>query len=85
MSRSSRPCEAADIVRIGRAEQILLLLTPPIDVQQSLANSYWSWVEERVLTPIQEQFPEVYEWLVKRFRSLVAEMADVELSEGDDA
>lgn len=79
------PDNADDIVRIGRAAHILLLLMPPVYVQQSTSDAYWNWMEERVLTPIQEQFPEVYEWLVEWHRSHVAEMADAELSEGDDS
>ncbi|WP_353254248.1 HNH endonuclease [Salinisphaera sp. PC39] len=79
------PENADNVVRIGRAAHILLLLTPPTGVQQSVVDVYWNWVEERILVPIQEQFPEVYEWLVDWHRSHVAEMAETELSEGDNS
>lgn len=75
------PENADNIVRIGRAAYILLLLAPPTDVQQSVVDAYWNWVEERILVPIQEQFPEVYEWLVDRYRSYVAEMTETQLSD----
>ena len=79
------PENADNVVRIGRAAHILLLLMPPTGVQQSVVDAYWNWVEERILVPIQEQFPEVYEWLVDWHRSHVAEMAETQLSEGDDS
>lgn len=76
------PENADTVVRIGRAAHILLLLTPPTDVQQCVVDAYWNWVEERILAPIQEQFPEVYERLVDWQRNLVAKMAETQLSEG---
>ncbi len=76
------PENADNIVRSGRAVHILLLLTPPTDVQQSVVDAYWNWVETRVLTPIQEQFPEVYEWFVDWYRRYVAKLAETELSGG---
>jgi len=79
------PENADNVVRIGRAAFILLLLTPPTGAQQSVVDAYWNWMEERVLAPIQEQFPEVYEWLVDWHRSHVAEVAETQLSEGDDS
>lgn len=76
------PESADNVVRIGRAAHILLLLTPPTGVQQSVMDAYWNWVEERILAPIQEQFPEVYEWLVDWYRNHIAEMAGIQLSGG---
>lgn len=77
------PESADNFVRIGHAAHILLLLTPPTGVQQSVADAYWNWVEDRILVPIKEQFPEVYEWLVDWHRSHVAELVETQLSEGD--
>lgn len=70
---------------VGRAVHILLLLTPPTGVQQSVVDAYWSWVEERILLPIQEHFPEVYEWLVNWHRSHVAEVVETQLTEGGNS
>ncbi len=83
-AHSLAPESADNVVRIRRAAHILLLLTSPIGVQQSVVDAYWNWVEERVLAPIEEQFPEVYEWLVDWYRSHVDEIAKTQLStEGD--
>jgi len=76
------PENADNIVRIGRAKHILLLLMPLTDVQQRVVDAYWKWVEERVLAPMQEQFPKVYEWLVGWHRNFVVKMAESEFSEG---
>lgn len=79
------PENADNVVRIGRAAHILLLLTPLTGVQKSGVNAYWNWLEERILLPIQEQFPEVYKWLVDWYRSKVAEIAGTGFPEGDNS
>lgn len=73
---------ADNFVRIGRATYILLLLMPPINVQQSVVDAYWNWVERRILAPIQEQFPKVYEWLVNWYRNFISEMVEIQLTGG---
>ena len=81
-AHSLDPENADNLVRIGRAEHILFLLTPPTGAQQSIVDAYWNWGEESILAPIQEQFPEVYEWLVDHYRSVVAKIIETYLSEG---
>jgi hypothetical protein len=78
------PENADDVIRIGRATHILLLVTPPTGVHQSIVGAYWNWVEERILAPIHEQFPAIYEWLVDWHRNQIAEMADTQFSLEDD-
>lgn len=70
------PENADNTVRIGRAMHILLLLAPPTGVQEGVTKAYWSWVEERILAPIQEQFPDVYEWLVSWYRNYFANLVE---------
>jgi len=74
---------ADSVVRGGRAAHVRLLLMPPMGVEESIVDAYWSWVEERVLASIKEQFPEVYEGLVDLFRRQVAEMLEARLPEED--
>ncbi|MDO9164000.1 MAG: hypothetical protein Q8N35_17110 [Methylococcaceae bacterium] len=78
------PENADNVIRIGRATHILLLVTPPTGVHQSIVGAYWNWVEERILAPIHEQFPAIYEWLVDWHRNQIAEMADTQFSLEDD-
>jgi len=79
------PENAGKVNEIGRAAHILLLLTPCTSVQQSVVDAYWNWVEKRILAPVQEQFPDVYEWLVDWHRSQVAKIAEIQLSEGGNS
>lgn len=58
------PENADDIVRTGRGIYILLLLSPPIGSSKENLNAYWDWAEKMILSPIKEQFPDTYEWLV---------------------
>ena len=59
--------EAGDeLVNTGWGAHIMGLLSPPpLDVPQQIQNEYWKWVEERVLVPIQDYFPELYDWIVE--------------------
>ena len=74
-----------NFVRIGRGEYILMLLTPPSDASQEVKDAYWRWVEDRILAPIQEQFPDLYDAIVERERRQIAEMAETQLPEGETA
>lgn len=75
-AHSLNPEDADDVVRIGRATHILQLLTLPVGVQKSVAEAYWSWLEESILAPTKEQFPEVYKWLVDWHRGQIAKMVE---------
>ena len=76
---------ANNFIRIGRGAHILLLLTPPYEAKQEVIDAYWVWVEETILSPIEEQFPELYEWLVEWNRRQVAEVADGALSQWSES
>lgn len=71
-----------NIVKTGRGAYILMVLTPPADVPRDVKDEYWSWVEDRVLVPIKEQYPDLYFWIVNWQRRQIAEMADMDLTEG---
>ena len=67
-----------NIVKTDRGAHILTILTPPVDAPQAIKDEYWSWVEERVLAPIKEQYPDLYSWIVDWYRRLIADMAVTE-------
>lgn len=69
-----------NLVKTGRGVHILMLLTPPSDAPQDVKDAYWNWVEDRVLAPIKEQFPDLYAWIVERQRRQISEMANMELT-----
>ena len=58
------PENVDDFVRIGRGSYMHFLLSPPTDVQPVTVDAYWNWVEETILAPAKEKFPDLYEWLV---------------------
>lgn len=70
------------VVRLGRGAHILMLLTPPVNVAEEVKEAYWGWIEDRILAPIQEQFPDLYAWIVDWQREQIAEIAEVELNGG---
>lgn len=58
---------------------LLLLLTVE---NQDVKEAYWKWIEDRVLTPIKEQSPEMYLELVEWYRNHIASMVDKYVAEG---
>lgn len=74
------PEHADNIVQVGRAVHILLLLSPTTD-NKDIKKAYWNWVEKKILAPLQEQFPEVYMWLVDWYRNHVVKLAKTHFAE----
>jgi hypothetical protein len=68
------------LVKIGRGAYILMLLSPPTDAPAVVKDAYWSWIEERVLAPIKEQYPDLYSWIVDWQRRQIADAANTDLS-----
>ncbi len=75
--------EAGDyMVKTGRGAYTLLVLMPPHSESQIVRDEYWSWVEERVLTPIKEQYSSLYLELVEWHKNWIADVVNVNLAEG---
>ena len=73
-----------NIINTGRGAYILLILIPPDDVPQQVKDEYWNWVEETVLTPIKEQYPDLYSWIVEDRRKWIAKVSDMDTTEEED-
>ena len=84
-AQSLTPENADNLISIGRGKFILLLLTQPSCVQQKIVDAYWRWMEERILAPVNEQFPDLYGWLVEWHRKEICEMVETVRSEEDDS
>ncbi len=69
------------IVNIGRGAHILMMLTPPLDAPKDIKEEYLNWVEDRVLAPIKEQYPDLYSWIVDWQKRWIAKIADMDLTE----
>ena len=72
------PEQGENIVRIGWGTYILMLLPPPEDATEQVRDNYWDWLEERVLVPLKEEFPELYAQIIEWERSQIIELADME-------
>lgn len=71
-----------NVVKNMHGAYVLRMLSPPSDVPWRVKNEYWNWVENRVLIPIKEQDPDVYSWIVESYRKRIAELANLDLTEG---
>ena len=72
-----------NIVKTERGAFLQLMLTPPVNVPREIQDKYWSWIEERVLVPIKEQYPDLYSWIVEGQRKLVAKIINMDITEGE--
>lgn len=79
------PGNVDHVIRIGRGSHILLLLSPPTDMQSVTIDAYWNWVEESILAPIKEKFPDLYEWLVSWQKEQVRRVAETDILQGEEA
>ena len=53
------------------AVHALQVASPPLDAGKTVTDNYFEWVSERLLKPIKEYEPEIYEWIVTRWRELI--------------
>jgi hypothetical protein len=69
-----------NFLKSGRGAHVMMMFTLPFDTPQSIKNAYWSWLENKVLIPIKEQYPDLYtlivEWQIKQ----ISEMVDLEMT-----
>ena len=79
------PDNGDNVVGNGRGAHVLLFLTPPDTTRKAIVDAYWDWVEKRILTPIEEAFPELYEWLLEWHGNMVSRIAETDLTEGAES
>ena len=77
-AHSLGPENGDHIVRLGRGANILRLALP-INASKEVNGAYLKWVEDRILNPTRENFPDLYSWIVEQYRKLVAEIAEKRL------
>ena len=76
--------DGENMVKTGHAANILSMFPPPIEERQEVKDEYWRWVEERILTPIKEQNPDLYLDLVESYRRRIADVVGMYMMEGED-
>lgn len=84
-SHSLAPESRNNVIEIGRGAQILMLLSPPTDIAPKIRNAYWNWVEDVLLKPLKEQFPDIYKWIIQFYVNSVNEIVHQQLpNKADD-
>ena len=68
-------------VRLGRGEYIMMLLMPSMNMSKDVREAYWSWIEDRILAPIQEQFSELFTWMIDYQKSQIADVTETRMKE----
>ena len=68
------------IVSTGRGPQVLSLFMLPPGAPDEVKDAYWSWMEDRVLVPLKEQYPDLYAVIVEWTRREVVKLSQMDLS-----
>ena len=74
------PENADEFVRIGHGAIAMLFLTSPRNTRRERVDAYWEWAEEKILAPLKEQFPDVYEWILDWHKRRISDIAEADLS-----
>jgi hypothetical protein len=72
----SAAANARGLALYAYASYALKLTSPPLNSDASLKSAYFDWITDRLLKPIKEYQPEVYEWIIARSRELVVHAAE---------
>ena len=80
-AHSLGPEVGENVVKHGYGSQILMLLPLPSDPPKNIKNAYFDWVEKRILSPIKDESPELFAWIVDYHKTLIAEMVDMKLTQ----
>jgi hypothetical protein len=73
---------------LGKVEQnygaqIMSLLYAPSNLTPETKEKYWQWIDDRILIRIREENPEIYSWLVKRTKELIADITVIGSKESE--
>ncbi len=63
------------------AQYVLQLTVVPVSADAILREQYYRWVTDRVLVSVEQQQPEVFDWLVARARDLMVSGVEDALKE----
>lgn len=55
----------------AHAAYAMQLMTPPLGADAAAQAVYYEWITDRLLKPIKEHEPEIYAWMLARFREMV--------------
>ena len=64
------------VEKIGPIVYYFMMLTPPSGATAQAKKRYWSWLEGRVLRPMKEREPELYDALLEVYRRHLADVVD---------
>ena len=79
-AHSFGPENGDKIVRTGRGMQVSSLFMLPPGAPEEVKNAYWSWLEDRIVAPIKEEYPDLYAVIVEWKRREVADLSEMDLS-----
>lgn len=69
-----------NFIKTGLNGYFIVLLTPPLDVEQNVKEAYHNWADKNILIPIKERSPELYVWITEWYRNKIAELVDKSVS-----
>ena len=74
-----------NFVKVGRGVHLMMLLSPPLNAPQEIKVEYWKWIEENILAPLKEQYPDIFSLIIDWYRSEIDKFANKDLPEGEQS
>ncbi len=67
------------MVKIGRGLYVLMLLMPLPDSLREVRDEYWNWIEDRILSSVKEQYPDLFSSIVEWQRKYIMDLVNTSL------
>ena len=77
-AHSFEPEIGDSVIRTERGAHIIQFISPN-KPSEKMSDAYLNWVEDKIIVPIKEQFPDLYSWIVKKNRMVFAKIVEDEV------
>ena len=70
-----------EVGNTGRLPYILMIVSVPPEVSSGMKEEFWNWVESRIILSIKEEYPELYELVVKSQMKYFDHLKEIEIND----
>lgn len=65
----------------GRLPYILIIISAPPDLTSGVKDEFWNWIEAKIIIPIKEEYPELYESIVCSQKNYFDQIKNLEVDD----
>lgn len=76
----SLPGDQVDqIGNTGRLNHVMLIVALPPELTENIRSEYWAWLDEKIVIPIKEQYPDLYLLLLESQKAYIDHVVNSDL------